>query len=265
MPVAELKKIRWLPDTNDIDELEKAACILMETTAIDENPTCVVRMRRSDFGTPEAMAQVVWIKRVEHLVRNQTVGKFSRTNLKKAIPQLLEFSAQARDVVHIPRLLTSLGIRFALVPHLSKTYLDGAMFWIGRNPVIALTLRYDRLDWFWFSLMHELAHLLAGHKGAYLDTIHDRKEKARGEEAEADRIAADLLLEPKAYKDFMDRNGPRFSRRKIEGFAAEQHRHPAIVLGRLQHDGKVSYSSLRSLLVKVGPLLSDFWDKPIAA
>ena len=65
---------------------------------------------------------------------------------------------QARDY------LNRAGIALIALPHLAHTYLDGAAFMVdGRNPVIALTLRYDRLDNFWFVLLHELAHLRLGH------------------------------------------------------------------------------------------------------
>jgi HTH-type transcriptional regulator / antitoxin HigA len=142
-----------------------------------------------------------------------------------------------------------LGIYFVIVPHLSKTYSDGAAFYLDGHPVVALTLRYNRIDSFWFTLMHALGHIVAGHQGSYLDDLGNLE--LTEEEAEANRLAADWLIEPEALQAFIARYQPRFSRKAIEEFAQSQGRHPGIVLGRLQNDHRALHGSLRALLVKV--------------
>jgi hypothetical protein len=69
-------------------------------------------------------------------------------------------------------------VRFVCLRHLPKTYLDGAAFWLAEGPAVALTLRYDRIDAFWFTLMHELAHLAEGRGEAYLDQLEDGGDDA---------------------------------------------------------------------------------------
>jgi len=263
-PVSELKRLTWLPDTDDIDELERAYLDLMAIRSLDRTPSPVVSLRKSGVKDADSRHQVIWIKRVEHLVRDQRVGRFAATSLKKAMPRLLQYSEKAEDAVEVPGFLMALGIRFALVPHLSKTYLDGAVFRLDGNPVVALTLRYDRVDCFWFTLTHELAHLVAGHQGAFLETIYDRQGPVGREEAGADKLARDWLVDPEKYNSFVERTRPSYSGRKIREFAGSIGRHPAIVLGRLQFDKEVGWKSLRSLLEKVKPVLRDFYDKPIA-
>ncbi len=87
------------------------------------------------------------------------------------------------------------------MPHLSKTYLDGAAFYLNSNPVIALTLRYDRIDSFWFTLMHELAHIVLGHQGAYLDNLDALEEN--DEERAANEKAADWLINSQTLNEFI--------------------------------------------------------------
>ncbi|MEH2043536.1 ImmA/IrrE family metallo-endopeptidase [Nostoc sp.] len=154
--------------------------------------------------------------------------------------------------------MANLGVHFLIVPHLSKTYLDGAGFYLNSNPIIALTLRYDRIDSFWFTLMHELAHIVLGHQGAYLDNLDALEEN--DEETEANEKATDWLINPQTLNEFIIRSKKVFSRKEIEEFAQNQNRHPGIILGRLHYDKLVSHKNLRQLLVRVSSILGNFTD-----
>ncbi|MDZ8257668.1 ImmA/IrrE family metallo-endopeptidase [Nostoc sp. ChiQUE01b] len=79
---------------------------------------------------------------------------------------------------------------------------------------MALTLRYDRIDSFWFTLLHELAHIVLGYKGSYLDNLDALEENE--EEIEANQKAAEWLIHPQPYKDFIIRSKKVFSRKGIE-------------------------------------------------
>lgn len=169
--------------------------------------------------------------------------------MEAEIPSILACAEHLEDVSKVPELLRSLGVYFAIVPHLSKTYLDGAVFYLDGHPVVALTLRYDRIDSFWFTLMHELGHIVAGHQGSYLDDLTNLA--LTDEEAEANQLAANWLIDPLALESFVMKNRPRFSRKAIEGFARSKKRHSGIILGRLHNEQQAPYGSLRSLLGKV--------------
>jgi len=124
---------------------------------------------------------------------------------------------------------------------------------LAEHPVIALTLRYDRIDSFWFTLMHELGHIVAGHQGSYLDDLGNLA--LNDEESEANQLAANWLIDPIALQNFVAKHQPQFSRKAIEQFAHSQKRHPGIVLGRLHNDRLVLHKNLRALLVKISPSL----------
>lgn len=262
-PVAELKKKGWLPNTKDIERLEQAFLELMEADSVNRAAKFKLAARRSTNKEADRNHLKIWLKRVEQLVRDREVGKYSVKYLESAISELLEFSENTQDLEKIPSHLTDLGIKFALVPHLSGTYLDGAVFGMNGNPVIALTLRYDRIDSFWFTLMHEIAHLVSRHEGMYLDTIYGREGSQRREEKAADSLAQDWLVNPAEYESFVKENQPNFRRKKICRFAESIGRHPSIILGRLQFDGLVGWESFRQLHEKAGPHLEAFYDKPI--
>lgn len=263
VPVSELKKKGWLPDTKDTDDLEKSYLDLMGISSMDVIPKCVVCKRQSTIKDGYLLPEVIWIKRVEQLISNQNLKKFNVDEFKASIPDLLELSIDIIGVSQVPEFLLKNGIHFALVPHLSNTKIDGAFFWFNNSPVIALSIRYDRIDSFWFTLMHEIAHLFAGHRGNLIETIYDRDKTVKGNEAAADKMATNWLIEKGEYESFLTRPGQNFSRKSISAFSEQINRHPGIVLGRLHNDGHVSWKNLRGLLDKVKSQLIGSFDKPI--
>jgi HTH-type transcriptional regulator / antitoxin HigA len=252
-PIPELIKRGWIQASDSVQELEQQICDFFGITSIDEPPQLAINFLCAQDRDPAQSAQLAWAKRVENIVRQQEVGQFDRKKLRAAIPDILACATVAEEVAKVPKILLSLGIHFAIVPHLSKTYIDGAAFYLGNAPVIALTLRYDRIDSFWFTLMHELGHIAAGHQGSYLDNLDSLEVNA--EESEANQLAVDWLMDAKALQKFVHTTTPYFSRKAIVSFAQNQKRHPGIILGRLHHDNFVPHQNLRSLLVKVSPFL----------
>ena len=253
-PVPELIKRGWIQASDSAQELEKQICDFFDIPSIDEPPQLAINFRCAQDRNPEQIAQLTWAKRVENVVKQQKVGSFDRERLQAAIPDILACAAIAEEVASVPELLLALGVHFAIVPHLSKTYLDGAAFYLGNAPVVALTLRYDRIDSFWFTLMHELGHIAAGHQGSYLDNLDNLEVNA--EETEANQLAANWLIDAAALQNFTSTTKPHFSRKAIETFAQTQKRHPGIILGRLHQNGSVPHKNLRALLVKVSPFLA---------
>ena len=140
--------------------------------------------------------------------------------------------------------LAERGIALQIVRHLPKTYLDGAAIWIGNGrPVIGLTLRHDRIDNFWFTLLHELAHL-----GRHLDgkestvfcddlTLRDPRTDSRvsaDKEAEADAWAEDALIPPDNGQEGLSfRTVP--SPTDVQELAQRHEVHPAIIAGRVRY------------------------------
>ncbi len=258
-PVAEMIKRGWINSADSLDELEQAICKFFEITHVEALPRITVNFRQADHQHPEAQAQLAWMKRVEMVIRNQPVAAFDRMKLEVAIPDILTFADQPEQVALVPDRLLAFGVHFAIVPHLSKTYLDGATFYVEERPVIALTLRYKRIDHFWFTLMHELGHVVAGHRGSYLDNM-DSLEMNQ-EETEANRLAADWLLDAEALANFVKKTAPYFSAKQVQVFARSQGRHPGIVVGRLQRDQVIPYQNHQKFLVKVDQYLKD-WISP---
>jgi HTH-type transcriptional regulator/antitoxin HigA len=131
--------------------------------------------------------------------------------------------------------LKSNGIIFILEPRLKKTFLDGAAIMLKRDsPVLALTVRHDQLDIFWFCLLHEVAHLrlhLARDSKSFFDDLDYQTKDKR--EIEADRLAEEILVPSEVWERLPD---PKYiSIKQIKGIAPYVRRHPAVIAGQLQH------------------------------
>lgn len=130
------------------------------------------------------------------------------------------------------------GIILIVEDHLPRTYLDGGVILINKdNPVIGLTLRYDRLDNFWFTLMHELAHI-ALHFDQ--DIFYDEIENVKGvdinsREQEADALAEEALLPKAKWEVSPARLIP--SSMAANSLANELGVHVAIIAGQIRHKG----------------------------
>ncbi len=261
-PITEMIKRGWIQQTEAIEELEQNLCRFLRIPTLDTPPQMIAQFRCSTERNPTTNAQIAWLSRVIHLVEHQQVGAFSLATLQESFSTLLGFRKHASSVQQVPPFLQEIGIYCVFVPHLPNTYIDGATFTHNEHPVIALSLRYDRIDTFWFTLMHELAHITLQHQGAYLDMFDDEEEQTREEEIVANKQAKDWLIDQQALERFILQTSPYFSRKKIEQFAMEQQVHPGIVVGQLHHEGWVKYTHLRQFLVKVKPFLEDWIDVP---
>lgn len=260
-PINELIKRGWIKPTRDPAELEQEYCRFFQVPTIDHPPQAAFNPRVSDERGPEDQATIAWVKRVEQLAGNQPAPSFSVEAMPDFIRQLTGLAFREEDVARVPELFLAYGIHFVIVPHLPKTYLDGAALWLDRHPVVALSLRYDRIDAFWFTLLHEVAHIYHNHRKSHVDHLYDHDRGDPGEEElRANDQARNWLLPKQAFDDFILQNRPRFSRVNIEKFALEHQRHPGIVIGQLMFQGEIKYSHLRHYLVRVKPLLAEWED-----
>jgi HTH-type transcriptional regulator/antitoxin HigA len=140
------------------------------------------------------------------------------------------------------------GIPLVIEPHLSSTHLDGAAIMYGLNrPIIGLTIRHDRLDNFWYCLMHELAHISL-HYGQgfthFFDNL-DVKETTDPREQDADRLAGRALIPEEEWN-----KSPAKTLRSPEAaqhLARKLRIHPAIVAGRIRHESG-SYKVLSQMV-----------------
>ena len=152
--------------------------------------------------------------------------------------------------------LSRIGITLVIESHFKRTFLDGAAMLDNDRPIVALTLRHDRIDNFWFALLHELAHVakhLNDENPVFIDDL-DRPNPERIEN-EADEMAQEALI-PKDRWDTAKAKETLSSDDAI-AFADEIGVHPAIVAGRLRHETK-NFRLLSRLIGKTGQVSQHF-------
>jgi len=266
VPVRELRRRGWISDVDDAADLEQEVKRLLGVASLDEPVGLTLAARRTATKSPDQGALLAWVRRVEQLAARVTARPFDRARLQAGMAGVLALTAREDRIAELPRLLAGLGVRLVIVPHLPGTSLDGALLLDEAGPIVALTLRYDRLDSFWFTLLHELEHLLQGHSGGRLEDL-DAAPAGDADEGAADHAAAERLVPDEQLAAFVARVTPFFSKASIESFAASIDRHPAIVLGRLQHDDHVPPAHLRKTIPPVRRWLAPWVDvaEPVAA
>ncbi|MGP6418401.1 ImmA/IrrE family metallo-endopeptidase [Pseudomonas putida] len=180
-----------------------------------------------------------WLARVIQKSREDAISrpKYNHTTISDAfIKKLIKLSTSISGPKLAVELIKKQGIAVVIEPQLKGTMLDGAALMdTDGTPIIALTLRHDRLDNFWFTLTHELAHIWKHIKSpdeVILDDLEHSSDDKR--EAEANRIARDAFIPRSLWKSSDAYLSP--SRESILSFSKELKIHPAIVAGRLRKE-----------------------------
>jgi HTH-type transcriptional regulator/antitoxin HigA len=150
-------------------------------------------------------------------------------------------------------LLRQAGVKFIMLAPLRETHLDGACFMDEANPVLVYTGRYGTVDHFWFTMAHELTHIL-DHLDAGEPVLLDLKEPALGVEEHANDGALASLHIPDILSRFA-KSGKYVRRDDVLAYARALNVSPAIVVGALQHYKKLPYRNLADLKPSVLPLI----------
>lgn len=187
-----------------------------------------------------------WVRETELVARGLEVAAFDGRRLLSSIADLRRLTRKRVDEVMDPvqEICAAAGVAVVWVPELRHTGISGCARWLGdRRALIGLTLRYKTDDQMWFTLFHEIAHvLLHRHKHAFVldnaaedlgDSVVD--PEMRQIEMEANQFAADTLIPPELLGAFLRRQS--FTNDSIHAFAEALEVGPGIVVGRLQHEG----------------------------
>lgn len=203
--------------------------------------------RKSDKGKASHYALASWIRMGELMASDIDCQPFDEKKLRETIPLFRALTAQQDYfIAELKDLCAACGVAMVVVPHLAKTYAQGATKWLHPGKaMLQLSTRYQMADIFWFSFFHELGHiLLHGKKAVFAEC----GEKTPFEE-EADRFAADYLIPAVKYRKFVEAG--RFSRDEIMKFADHIGLEPGIVVGRLHHDKVLDWSNCYYLQKKI--------------
>lgn len=261
LPVPEMIRRRWLPgvvDIRDVEQVEAGLCHFFGVQSVEEIQILPHAAKKTNIFANVTPPQLAWLYRVKQLAEDMMVAKFSEKSLLDAVQKLETLRVSADAARKVSRIMMESGIRFVIVETLPSTKIDGVCFWLNNSsPVIGMSLRFDRIDNFWFVLRHEIEHVLRGHgrTAAMLDTDleTDRSSQSASiseEELVADTAAADFCVPQESLEKFITKKAPYFAERDILGFARTLGIHPGLIAGQLQRrTGR--YDLFRNHLVKI--------------
>ena len=255
-PIKEMVKRRWLEPSESVDVLEKRVKEFFRIKSLDAPVSFPHAARR---GMSEITAsQTAWLFRARQLAHAVSAKPFSSQSFERGLRDLKTLLLSAAEARNVPRVLADAGIRFLVVEHLPQTRIDGVTFWLDtKSPVIAVSLRYDRIDWFWYTLAHELGHVERRdglQRVVTLDTDivgEDAEPAIDDAERKAAAFATRFLLDQAKLEDFILRVRPLYSKQRIIAFAQTAGVHPGIVVGQLQFREEILWSSCRQMLERV--------------
>jgi HTH-type transcriptional regulator/antitoxin HigA len=261
-PIKEMTRRQWIQPTDNVDVLEKSVNEFLEPA----KELAYAARKSSVYGGDLEPSERAWLLRVSQLAEKMEVRAFSEMAFVSVLNRLKTMLRDTDAVRQVPAVLAEAGVRFLIVETLPFTRIDGVCLWLNReSPVIALSLRYDRIDAFWHTLLHECAHVkhgdaLDGKVVVDIDIVGEDAQSA-GEkppfEVRADDFAASFSIDKQELDGFIARVRPLFSKTRIQGLAAKLNVHPGLVVGQLQHRQMIPYSHSREMLSKVRHILTD--------
>lgn len=244
-PYSKMAALGWVPATRKPEEkvlnlrrfFEVAKLDLLDGLRIPG-----IAFRRTSTNETSDYSLAAWAQKARIEARQHVTAPINISKLKQEIPQIREMTIKdpAEFCNELTTVFAGCGIALVFLPHIGGSFLHGASFYDSNRIVLGLTVRGRDADRFWFSLFHEICHIIRGH----INTSQTTKEQ----EDEADAFARDVLISPEQYQAFIGANC--FSKDCIIAFAHTIGIAPGIVLGRLQKENFVPYNRFNELKTK---------------
>jgi Zn-dependent peptidase ImmA (M78 family) len=211
----------------------------------------VAAYRMSNNATVSTPALTAWLRWAEIEADRAEVPEFDLDRLMaamKGVRSLSQGAVLSLVIDDLSTMLAEAGVIAVVLPNLPKAPASGAARWHNGRGIMILSLRYLRDDQFWYSVGHEIGHLITGRRGrAVIESLDASVEDDEAEIA-ADQFARDWLIPPESYEMFISAGA--FDRRSIRQFAMQLGIASGIVVGRLQRDKHLRPTALNDLKVR---------------
>lgn len=255
-----------LVDRFPVRELERRNCIARKTSKVEQLRELLgffgvatadaleevwlrpALYRRSTAFEADEGALASWLRLAEVEAAKVKARPFDAAACRSAIAEMraLSMLPGIEWLEPLKKLCASVGIALVVLKELPKCRVNGATRWLSpEKAMIVLSLRHRRNDIFWFTLFHELCHLLRHSKK---ETFVDTKGSGISQELEdeADAFASRVLIPPQSISQLREIS----TAAQAVAFATAIGVAPGIVVGRMQHDGLIPHSQWPSLIVR---------------
>lgn len=188
-------------------------------------------LKEANIARANAMVQIAINKALA-----TEAPQYDKKKFEEAVEYALTLTTAHKDFYPLlKKAFADAGVVFVVLPNLPGSGINGATKRVGQNVMLMVNDRRFYSDTFWFTLFHEIGHIINGDYGITFEEEHDGQEDA------ADKYAQDKLIPPDEYEAFLKKQ--QYGERAIRAFAHSIGRDPGIVLGRLQNDKKVAFTN----------------------
>jgi HTH-type transcriptional regulator / antitoxin HigA len=253
-PYAEMAKLGWVAPIRSLDEKARnlfnyfgvASHHAWEKLYFETELKVAAYTSLKHTHEPHAIS--AWLRQGELQAEMIDPPEFNLKKMKENIPSMRRIMVdQPADFFkQLQTICFEAGVVLLFTPKLPKVPLSGSTRWINNTPLIQLTARYKKNDSFWFTFFHELGHIiLHGKKYISLENIDFAASDPQKEE-EAHQFAIDQTFTKKQEMELLQKTSLKED--DIVSFAKRFNTHPAMIIGRLQHDGHIPYSVGRQFM-----------------
>lgn len=247
MPITDMIKKGWLKPYQNTGELQNQVVNFwgmktLDFTSIDSQLKDFLSQKTFDINGYQAWYTLTWYRKAQIESGKISIGNYKIKELEKLYQDLHRYTIMENGINIFLTKLQECGVIFFVLPHLQKTYLDGAAFLSQKNPVIVYTGRFKRRDDFWFTIAHEIAHVLLHIPNKNTFFLDDFKN---GELFQIEQEANSLAFEKLKHAEVLDYLNPYFKylqAEKVEECAEIYNIHPSIIIGKLTEEKKISSS-----------------------
>ncbi|OYX43759.1 addiction module antidote protein, HigA family [Candidatus Saccharibacteria bacterium 32-49-12] len=219
-------------------------------TSIPDIEVAAYRKGQTDESKQGAIAAWLRCGEIEFMeYKNIELAEYDQSSLRKLLPKLREMTQIMGNGFFeaTQKMLAEVGVGLVAVQYFPGTKASGATRWIGGKPLVQVSTYGRDADKMWFTLFHEIGHvLLHGKKDQFISFTDDGKSP---DEMQADAFAASTLIPDNVYRAFIVKQD--FSELAIKKFAKEQKINPGIVVGRLKNDKWLTFGSYQHLHTKL--------------
>lgn len=206
--------------------------------------------RKQDNDSFSYESLYCWLRYGEIQSNKIEYPKFDIVKLKESVEKIRSLTSCLflDKIDEIKELLKECGVSLIFEPHLTNTYVNGVSYKITKDKaIIMISDRGKKDDILWFTLFHEIAHLIMhSKKEVFIDGDNELKSSI---EKEADDFAKNTLISKNAYDDFIENN--IINEKTIRKFSKDNNIIPGILVGRMQKEGIIGYNEFNNLITRI--------------
>ena len=242
-PYSEMAKFGWVPESGAVREKVinlRRFFEVVNLSLLENDQITRIACRRLAITEKSDLALMAWAQEAKLKARSIQTASINIKGLISSMEEIRKMTVLKSEEFcpRIKGLLADCGIALVFLPHLKGSFLQGATFLDGNKIVVGLTAKCEDADKFWFSLFHELAHIVLGHVGKTNGT-------SDADESAADEWAGDTLIPLEVFEPF--KREKDYTERMVLKFAKAQGIAPGIVVGRMQREGMIKSGTMNGL------------------